>query len=362
MNRLPDERDMDQLVRGWMRLEDEYAADRSRQVGRIMGRVDETHQRRGAWRFLPFGRGKRHVDEDDEELYAASGGAVAMRRGVTSAMALAAVVAFVLTAVVFLALIPRTMAPGAGTASPTPSATMHPDDAELMAAMAGVWSGARASLDDVLAVYDENAVHTALWHDRVERFRGATEIHERIKVSSPVDPTAWIRLPDPPGVLSTERRYMSATGNLGGIVCFASVRDGRIRRHDCILPIATTDRVPAWGPTPAADTLEVRESIWADFIPGWTEGDKELIDAAVSPDIVHYVAYASGESRHSGREEYMSVMGKRTPTELTDAVPLPAPAGEHRWTDYSDVAGGTLCTFWARDGMLVRHDCIVPTY
>jgi hypothetical protein len=360
VNRLPDERDMDQVVRSWMREEDEHAADRNRQIGRIMGRADETHQRRGAWRFLPFGRGKRHVDRDDEELYAAGSGAVAMRRGVSSAMALAAVAALVLTAVAFLALIPRTMAPGAGVASPTPAATVHPDDEELMAAMAGVWSGARTSLDDVLAVYDEDAVHTALWHDRVDRVRGATEILERIRGSSPVDPTPWIRLPDPPGVLSTERRYMGASGNLGGIACVVSVRDGRIRRHDCILPIASTSPVPEWDTVPA-DTLEVRERMWESFVPGFGSGDRALIDATVSPSIVHHVAYLTRETLHSGRDHYMAVTGRGEPKELADPIPLPAPEGEHRWTDYNDIVGGTLCTFWARDEMLIRHDCIVPS-
>lgn len=59
---------------------------------------------------------------------------------------------------------------------------------------------------------------------------------------------------------------------------------------------------------------------------------------------------------------YMSIMGYGQPQELTPPLPLPAPRGEHRWTDFSSVAGGSLCTFWERGGLLVRHDCIVPTF
>lgn len=58
----------------------------------------------------------------------------------------------------------------------------------------------------------------------------------------------------------------------------------------------------------------------------------------------------------------MSIMGYGQPQELTPPLPLPAPRGEHRWTDFSSVAGGSLCTFWERGGLLVRHDCIVPTF
>jgi len=32
-----------------------------------------------------------------------------------------------------------------------------------------------------------------------------------------------------------------------------------------------------------------------------------------------------------------------------------------RWVDFSSVGGGALCTFWARDDLIARHDCIVPT-
>lgn len=54
-------------------------------------------------------------------------------------------------------------------------------------------------------------------------------------------------------------------------------------------------------------------------------------------------------------------LGPGVPEELADPIPLPAPEGQHRWTDYSNVGGGALCTFWALDEKLIRHDCIVPS-
>jgi hypothetical protein len=362
VNRLPEERDMDQVVRSWMRHDHEHAADRNRQVGRIMGRVDETHQRRGAWRFLPFGRGRRRVDEGDEDLYVAGGGVAGVRRGVSSALAVAAVAVLLVMGVAFLALIPRTTAPGAGGVSPIPSASVHPDDVELMSAMAGVWAGERTTLDDVLEVYAEDAVHTVVWQDKVDRVNGAVEIRQQIRYSSHVDPSGWTRLPDAFGAMPGERRYLGLTSNLGGIACVGLVRDERIVRHDCILPMASSDYATPDFLPPTEDTLEVRDALWKAFRPGFGNGDRELIDATVSPDIVHHVAYRNNETWHTGIDEYMRITGRGEPVELAEPIPLPAPEGQHRWTDFSGVAGGSLCTFWEQDGLLIRHDCIVSAY
>ncbi len=45
------------------------------------------------------------------------------------------------------------------------------------------------------------------------------------------------------------------------------------------------------------------------------------------------------------------------PTAIAD-VDLPAPDGEIRWANFSNIGTGTLCVFWARDGLITRHDCI----
>ena len=358
MNRVPDERDMDQVVRSWMREDEEHPADRNRQVGRIMGRVDETHQRRGAWRFLPFGRGAKRIDEHDEELYVGAGHAVAMRRGVSSAMALAAVAVLIVIGAAFVTLIPRyaEVSPGAAR---SPGPTIHPDDVAFLDRFDGTWSGAGTTLNDVSAVYAEDAVHTTLWLDGVERFTGWLEIWERIKESERVAGSRnWIRLPDADG---GEHRYLTVTENLGGIACVFWIRDELITRHDCILPSTSySPAMPMYEPA-AEGWFETREAIFEDFTPGWGSKDRTLIEATTSPEIVHHVAYDYQESTLTGIDQYMSVMGQGEPQQLADPVPLPAPEGDHRWTDFSGVGGGSLCTFWERDGRIIRHDCIVPT-
>lgn len=363
MNRLPDERDMEQVVRSWMRDDDEHPADRNRQVGRIMGRVDETHQRRGAWRWLPFGRGTKRIDEDDEELFVAGGGVVAMRRGVSSAVALVAVAVLVVIGVAFMALLPAPVAGPGAEVSPSASAqpTIHPDDIALRAAFEGAWSGQGTSLADVRAVYAEDGVHSALWLDRVERFAGPLAIWGRVLEANTVTGTEWIPLPD---AITGERRYLAASADdLNGIACVLWVEDALITRHDCILPVSSTGEDAVTLEAPSGDTLRVWGAMHDDFASGWASADRELIDRTVSPEIVHHVGYDNAETRLEGIDAYLSIMGYGGhPQELTAPVPLPAPAGEHRWTDYTDIAGGSLCTFWERDSLIIRHDCIVPTF
>jgi len=357
MTRLPDERDMEQAVRSWMRDDDDHAADRNRRIGRIMGRIDETRQRRHRWQRLPFWHGRRRVDEADAELYATGPGVTAW-----SAMAGIAVLALVVTALAFL-LAPRAGQSPAPAASPSPSPTaqptMDPADAALFARFEDTWSGMQTSLADVREVYAEDAVHTALWQDTVDRVVGPQRIWQRIQSSSTVDPGVKLRLPD---AANGAHRYLGVSEDLDGIACVFWIQDDRITRHDCILPKASTSSTSPDFPPASPDTLELWETIEQDFVRGWATADRELIARVVSPEIVHHVALNNYDYTLRGIDLYVDVMGGDNPPEaLAPPVALPAPEGEARWTDFSDVGGGSLCTFWARDGLIVRHDCVVPT-
>ena len=41
-------------------------------------------------------------------------------------------------------------------------------------------------------------------------------------------------------------------------------------------------------------------------------------------------------------------------------VDFAAPEGELAWAAVSAIAGGTVCLFRAVDGMITRHDCVLP--
>lgn len=354
MTRLPDERVTEQAVRSWMRDDDEHPADRNRQVGRIMGRVDETRQRRGAWRFLPFWHRSR--PDDDDDLHPARRSGLA-----PSFMALAAVLALVLTSLGFLALRPSELPLTPGT-SPSPSAspspTIDPADQALLDRFERVWSGERTRLSDVLEVYAEDAVHTSMWHDKVERFIGASEIWQRIQTSGNVDAGDWTLLPD---AANGAHRYLGVSRNLAGIPCVLWIQDSRITRHDCILPAASTSAYPLDFLTASPEALALWDEIGEDFGLGWANADRGMIERTTSPEIVHHVAMDNHAYTLSGIDQYLDIMGAGAIEELAPPIALPAPEGETRWTDFGSVGGGTLCTFWARDGLIVRHDCIVPT-
>ena len=112
----------------------------------------------------------------------------------------------------------------------------------------------------------------------------------------------------------------------------------------------------------AADADVKREALQTLIVEGW-HGDREALEQAVSPDIIHRVAYDNHDVTHRGIDAYWSVanQGLAPPEALIPNIDLPAPEGELRWAAFADVGGGTLCTFWAADGQVIRHDCIVPT-
>ncbi len=354
MNRRIDERDLEQTVRSWMRGDDEHPADRNRQVGRIMGRVDETHQRRGAWRLLPFGVGHPRTDQADDELYADGLGGVGIRLAVApAAMVVVTVALVVFLGAAFLAWTPRSVqGPGAA-----PAPTTHPEDIKLLAALADIWSGEPPSLDEVKEVYAADAMHTALWHDSVDRLVGPFAIWSRILVSEPVEGGPWTPIRD---AETGEHRYLGVTQKLGGIACVLWIADERITRHDCILPIATDEAIPEdWEVSES--TLETWEALKQDVTDSWATVDREAIQRAFSTDIEHHVALDNHQYTLKGVELYDDNMGAMEIHEVAPALALPAPAGEARWTDYGSLAGGTLCVFQARDGLITRHDCIVPS-
>ncbi|MGD8485804.1 MAG: hypothetical protein PVG27_00455 [Chloroflexota bacterium] len=362
MSKPPDDRMMEQLVRGWLRDETDQPADRNRQIGRIMGRIDETRQRRGVWRLFPFWRGVSAVDDADDELAVARRGAVA-----PVAVAMVAVFALVITSLAYGLL--RAPEPLPGTAA-QPSASpleIDPADAALFERMRGdLWKGVDSDLDLALELYAEDAVHTALWWDRSERFEGSEAISLRMLESNRVDPVEQdrVRLPDGyPGV----HRYF---GYASGTGCVFWIRDEQITRHDCILPMSLGTASPAeptWDPVgtslaevdPAA--AAARRALTAVLYEASAAGDVLTLGDVIAPDVLHHVQSESQEYTVEGFDDWVGVMTGSPITTYAD-IDLPAPEGELRWANFSSVGGGSLCLFYAREGKVFRQDCVVPVF
>jgi len=359
---MPDDREMDQAVHSWLTDEDERPADRNRQMGRIMGRVDETRQRRRLWPLNPFGRGAVHSATRTE------GTGSATRRSSLSPvlMTLTAVVALVVTGLLYTALRPTdpALAPAAipaSTESPHPTMPLpDPADEDLFARMENLWANDAVDVSAVMEVYAPDAVHTTLWTDRVQRFTDSNAIANRMMISENLGaggPPERVRLPN---AADGEHRYLEVIDEVGGMPCVVWIEDDRITRHDCILPMSSSTGVlfTAGKPPAGIDRNELMDL----FTLAW-RGDRAALEEGVSADIIHFVAWDNHAVKHQGIDEYWTVANNQDqpPVEtLADPIDLPAPEGELRWTNFSDVGRGTLCTLWARDGKIARQDCIVP--
>ncbi|MFO7532338.1 MAG: hypothetical protein R6W93_07720 [Candidatus Limnocylindrales bacterium] len=348
--RMPDGRDMGEVVRSWMRDEEEPTADRNRQIGRIMGGVDETRQRRRLWPPDPFARRAMHrADGAEASLGSARTGVVVT---LTPLRGMGAGAALVVAAALLVAV-----AQGPATVRLAGAVAPSPVDEALFERASALWSG------DVLAVSDvyvSDAVRTLLWLDKVERFRGSDAIAGQAQLLAAIDEPEPLRTRLPNGVAG-EHRYVTVSPNVGGVACVVWIEDERITRHDCILPVASVDPPPSFVSV-APDAEVRREAISTLNSRGW-RGDLDALEQAASADIIHKVAYNNTDVTHIGIGKYRSVAGLDLPpveNQMPD-IDLPAPQGELRWANFSSVGGGSLCVFWAADEQLVRHDCIVPT-
>lgn len=334
----PDDRELSLALRGWLREEDQPVPGRARKVDEVMVRVDETGQRVRWWPLLPFTR----------RAHRPTRGSI---RG-TRARGLPAAASVVLVLVGSLLLLyASTLTP----ADVPGAAGLDPADRVLFERLSAVWSGSPTD-EEVAQVYAEDAVHTAMWTDRVGRYVGPTEIAQQIRRSLTLPPREldYERLPDS---FEGYRRYLAVRPEFGGMPCLFRVDGDRIDRHDCILPMPSQG-VPF---TPGEPPVDISRAELGRLISAAWTGDREAFDAVVSPDIVHFVAFENGPITRRGLDAYWAVaQGTSAPNELTPAIDLQAPEGELRWTDFSDVGRGTLCTFWARGDRLIRHDCVVP--
>jgi hypothetical protein len=100
---------------------------------------------------------------------------------------------------------------------------------------------------------------------------------------------------------------------------------------------------------------------------GWNNDDFALLEESYAPDAVHTVLYLDGMSIVEGRAAVIGVaMSTMAVTAIAPIVELEAPDGELHWAGFYDLSSpslslkGVVCSLWARDDQIVRHDCILP--
>ncbi len=348
--RVPDDQDMGEVVRSWILDEDQSTADRNRQIGRIMGRVDETRQRRRPWPRNPFEHRAMHRVTGTSDTMGSTSSTVGAIAVLTPVRAMAALAILVLVGSMLLytaaRVPPPLLMPGAAPA------TLD----ELVALNLRAWSGEPELLAET---YAPDGVHTATFYDRTNEYVGPDQIAALTGYGGGpemIGPRIDIKLDE------GDWRWASFLSLGGGTACLWHAVDGRIVRHDCMVPEKSYESRPAADVTTDPDTLAAIAELEARLDAAWgREGSLEALEAVYAPDAVHMARSLTTTRTYTGPAEIASVALYDTSIEaIGDIVAFEAPPGELAWAGVGTLAGGTVCLYHAVDGMVTRHDCILP--
>jgi len=223
---------------------------------------------------------------------------------------------------------------------------------ELVELNVGAWAG-EAELNEV---YAPDGVHTATFYDRTNEYTGPEEIASVAGRGSiePLGPR--IEIPSAEG----EWRWASFASLGGGMACLFHAVDGQITRHDCVLPEPSNGSRPRVGLADVAASSEIDVAVERLYGSWGPETSLELLAEVYAPDAVHTARYLDITRSYTGPEEILAVASHGSPGVIGERVDFEAPEGELAWADVSDVAGGTVCIYRAVDGMITRHDCVLP--
>jgi hypothetical protein len=222
---------------------------------------------------------------------------------------------------------------------------------ELIELNLRAWAGETELLDQV---YAPDGVHTATFYDRTRIYEGPEGIAE-------VAGGGGINLIGPRIVIPAaegEWRWASFVDLAGGTVCLWRASGGLIVRHDCVLPEMSYASQP---PAVLADEDASRaiDELTERLAEAWQTGTPEALAAAYAPDAVHSARSMNATRRYEGPDEIAVVAGSAI-GQIGPRVDFEAPEGELAWAQVVEVAGGSVCLFRARDGMITRHDCFLP--
>jgi len=216
------------------------------------------------------------------------------------------------------------------------------------------WAGETDLLSEV---YAPDGVHTATFYDRTTEYNGPDEI-ARVAGFGAIE-LIGPRIETP--AADGEWRWASFAGMGGGTACLFRAVDGLMVRHDCILPERSTDSRPKVGLADAEASAAIDE-VTERMAASWGSGTTvEQLAEAYAPDAVHTARYQGRTRSYTGPEEIITVAalgGSVNP--IGDRVDFQAPEGELAWASVADVGGGSVCIYRAVDGMITRHDCLLP--
>jgi hypothetical protein len=222
---------------------------------------------------------------------------------------------------------------------------------ELLELKLRAWAGGTELLDQV---YAPDGVHTATFYDRTRIYEGPEGIAE-------VAGGGGINLIGPRIVIPAaegEWRWASFVDLAGGTVCLWRASGGLIVRHDCVLPEMSYASQPA-AILADDDTSRAIDELTERLAEAWQTGTPEALAAAYAPDAVHSARSINATRRYEGPDEIAVVAGSAI-GQIGPRVDFEAPEGELAWAQVVEVAGGSVCLFRARDGMITRHDCFLP--
>jgi hypothetical protein len=213
-------------------------------------------------------------------------------------------------------------------------ATMSLD--ELEAANLRAWNEHDAELIGELHAPD--AVHTATFYDRTLVVEGAKAIATAAGTGQIVPVAPRI------DIAATEGHYRWAD----------------FIEQDCLLPENSMDSRPRAGLADAGPSTAVLE-LTQRLSEAWAGHDPDLLAAVYAPDAVHSARFTNETKRYAGPAEILEVASVGGPIQqIGTVVEFQAPERELAWAQVTEIAGGTLCLFRAVDGMVTRHDCVLP--
>jgi len=226
---------------------------------------------------------------------------------------------------------------------------------ELLELNARAWGGEKELLTQT---YGPDGVHSATFYDRTHVYEGADAIAAvaggGFGLPEAIGPR--IEIPAPDG----EYRWADFISLGGGSACLWHVADLQIVRHDCILPERSFDALSSGGLADGSRSAEIDE-LMERLDAAWDGADMALLEAVYAPDAVHSARYLNTTRTYEGPQEIYAVAGGGGEIgRIGPRVEFETPEGQLLWAEVATVAGGTVCLYRAVEGMITRHDCILP--